>query len=158
MQEAFFKESVGIPFLAAILYKVVQDDAIISTAENFKVADVHRVAREKLGITAQKRQDMLKGEDVEFNEIMSLWAPASAPPQVEPVAAVKGESSKDVAPQDLMARLSQQIAQDQKLTMKEARLYSRKAIGAMPEISDLDKLMGYAIRLIKEDQKISQLN
>lgn len=158
MREAFFAECVGIPFLAAILYKVVQDDAIISTAESFKVSDVHRVAQEKLGLTAQKRRDMRMGEDVEFNEIMSLWAPASKPPQVDHVATVNNEIAENSPSQSLMVRLSGQIALNYNLSMKEARLYSRKAMGAMPDVSDLDKLMGYALQLMNADQKIPPLN
>lgn len=44
MEEVFFAESVGNPFVASTLYKVVQDDAIISQKEKFGITDVRRVS------------------------------------------------------------------------------------------------------------------
>ena len=54
MEEVFYTESVGNPFVASTLYKVVQDDAIISQKEKFGITDVRRISREKMGITAKK--------------------------------------------------------------------------------------------------------
>ena len=67
MNEIFFNESVGNPFVASTLYKIVQDDAIISRKESFSVADVKRVANDKMGITANMRKNMLAGVDAELN-------------------------------------------------------------------------------------------
>jgi hypothetical protein len=45
MEQVFFEESVGNPFIAATLYKLVQDEAIISRKEKFTVQDVRRISR-----------------------------------------------------------------------------------------------------------------
>ena len=73
IKKVFFNESVGNPFIAAILYKIVQDDAIINKTERFCEADIHNVAENKLGLTAKMRRDMLEGTDVELNNYKYLW-------------------------------------------------------------------------------------
>ncbi len=76
MINAFFDESVGNPFICSILYKLVQDDAIVSRREFFDISDVHRTASEKLGLTSQMRKDMLAGKDVDLSRLEPLWGPA----------------------------------------------------------------------------------
>ena len=76
MEDVFYAESVGNPFIASTLYKVVQDDAIISQKEKFGITDVRRVSKEKMGITAKMRSDMLAGIDVELNTYQHLWEAA----------------------------------------------------------------------------------
>ena len=64
----FFEESVGNPFLCALLYKLVQDDAITSGSETFTITDVKKVAEEKLCITSTMRKNMLAGNDEELKK------------------------------------------------------------------------------------------
>ena len=45
---------VGNPFIEAILYKIMQDDAIINQTEGFKAATIYDVAEEKQSEFTQK--------------------------------------------------------------------------------------------------------
>jgi hypothetical protein len=84
MRDAFFEESVGNPFICSILYKLTQEDAILSRKETFDVQDVRRVSHERLGLTVQMRQDMLNGKDVDLSRLQSMWNPPAAEVQNEP--------------------------------------------------------------------------
>ena len=49
MKDALYEEAQGIPFLAVHIYKLVQEDAILSGKESFSEKDLHRIASEKIG-------------------------------------------------------------------------------------------------------------
>lgn len=73
IKDVFFDECSGIPFLATILYKLVQEYAIASFKETFSVADLHHIAAEKLGITAKMKEDLQNGIDVDLGYLHDLW-------------------------------------------------------------------------------------
>ena len=154
IKKAFFKESVGNPFLATVLYKIVQDDAIINKIESFTDVDIHHVADLKLGLTAKMRKDMLEGTDVELNSYKYLWSaltPSSISTAVSSeIAATAGEkASKD----GLENEFEQKLMQKFDISIKEARKLARKARAAYPSETDLAVLMDYAESLIKLAQE-----
>ena len=83
MNTAFYRESVGNPFLCALLYKLVQDDAITSGDETFTVDDVRKVAGEKLCITTRMRTNMLSGNDEELRSYELMWQAPQIPPEID---------------------------------------------------------------------------
>ena len=143
MKEAFYSESVGIPFIVAILYKLVQDEAIISRKESFTVRDVHRVAQTKLGLTAQMRQDMLNGVDVELNQFEAYWKPVTMGNQPNQIL----QQDLFKPPQDLQSRLEAKLIRDLNIKVAEARRLARQALAAFPQEQDLEVLYGYAREL-----------
>lgn len=66
MKKAFYHETQGIPFLAVHLYKLVQEDAILSGTEEFSTADVHRIATEKMKLTLPMRLAIREGRDIDL--------------------------------------------------------------------------------------------
>lgn len=152
IKKAFFSESVGNPFIAAILYKIVQDDAIINQTESFKVADIHAVAERKLGLTAKKRRDMLEGTDVELNSYKYLWS-ALTPPSSTSANGSEFESGarKKDGNGDLQIKFEQSLMQKFDIEVKEARKLIRKAMAAYPDETDLAKLMDYAETLMRQE-------
>jgi len=134
-------------------YKVVQDDAIISRKEKFTVEDVRRVAKEKMGMTAKKRKDMLNGTDIELQQFRYLWNVAEVtPPIVEPKnAQQKKPDHTDV--NERILEVSQKIVETNEISLQDARSYARKAVAAMPNELNIDILVGYAIELLKADSK-----
>ena len=154
MEEVFYAESVGNPFVASTLYKVVQDDAIISQKERFGIADVRRVSREKMGITAKMRSDMLAGIDVELNAYQHLWETAARMDRM-PDSVKSKEASQNVAGEDyntLVTEISSKLEQVG-ISINEARSFARQAIGAYPGEHTVDILFGYAMALHKATGK-----
>lgn len=156
IKKAFFAESVGNPFIAAVLYKIVQDDAIINQTESFKAADIHTVAERKLGLTAKKRRDMLEGIDVELNSYKYLWSALTPPSSSttkddESVSAAKRKDGKD----DLQRKFEQCLMQKCDIEVKEARRLIRKAMAAYPDETDIAKLMDYVETLLRQEQTAS---
>lgn len=154
IKKAFFSESVGNPFIAAILYKIVQDDAIINQTESFKAADIHAVAERKLGLTAKKRRDMLEGTDVELNSYTYLWSALTPPSSTimdgdEPVFEAKTNEGE----KDLQIKFEKSLMEKFNIGVKEARKLIRKTIAAHPGETELEKLMDYAEKLLKEEKK-----
>lgn len=149
MEKAFFEESVGNPFVAATLYKLVQDDAIISTKETFTASDVRRVAADKMGITAKMRRDMLNGVDVELNRYRHLWSAGPVPES--------GQPQNEAPPQKTDDRYSKKMAalasklEKEGIDMAESRSYARQAIAAYPDETDIKVLFGYAKELQKSN-------
>ncbi|MBO4335661.1 MAG: ATP-binding protein [Desulfovibrio sp.] len=152
IKKAFFEESIGNPFIAAILYKTVQDDVIINQTETFSEIDIHNVAERKLGLTSKMRKDMLAGTDVELNCYKYLWSAltplTSTDGSAEPVSAMDKKEDKET----LQSELEQNLIQKFNMGIKEARKYSRKAIAAYPDETDLAILTGYVEGLLKEEQ------
>lgn len=152
MEKAFFEESVGNPFVAATLYKLVQDDAIISTKESFTAADVRRVASDKMGITAKMRRDMLNGVDVELNRYRHLWSAgiiteAATSQNTSPLQKTEDRYSKK------MSKLASKLEKEG-LDMTESRSYARQAIAAFPDEADIEVLFGYAKELQTPNETI----
>lgn len=151
MEKRFFEESVGNPFIASLLYKLVQDDAIIGRKESFDISDVSRVAREKMGITAKMRRDMLAGIDVELNAYRRLWEVTDSVPEAN------SSSDKKIAKQgkvseDEFNSLVKEIATmlvNEGIQMSDACSYARQAIAAYPTNYNVDTIKGYAMALHK---------
>lgn len=147
MEKAFFEESVGNPFVAATLYKLVQDDAIISRNETFTAADVRRVAGDKMGITAKMRRDMLNGVDVELNRYRHLW---SAGVIVE-TDQTKPDNHVDKAGSQYSKKMLELATKLEAggIDTASSRSYARQAIAAYPNEGDIEVLFGYAMELQK---------
>ena len=154
MEETFYAESVGNPFVASTLYKVVQDDAIISQKERFGIADVKRVSKEKMGITAKMRNDMLAGTDVELNAYQHLWE-AAAKTERMPVPENSKENKGNVIGDEYNVMVTEISARLERsgVPINGARSYARQAIAAYPDNGNMDVLFGYAIALYKASTK-----
>ena len=154
MEDVFFAESVGNPFVASMLYKLVQDDAIISRKEKFGITDVRRVSKEKMGMTAKKRKDMLAGVDVELNLYRHLWEAADSMGKM-PNQERSGEGKKDTSGDDYNSRVAELSTrlEGAGLAVNEARSYARQAIAAYPSGQSIDVLFGYAMALHKATQE-----
>lgn len=69
IRDAIYYEAQGIPFIASHLYKLVQEDAILSGNETFGADDFHRVADKKMGLTAPLRAAIRKNEDIDLKAL-----------------------------------------------------------------------------------------
>ena len=165
LNNAFFEESVGNPFLASILYKLVQDEAIIledhpaRQEEAFTAGDVRRVASSKLAITAAMRKNMLNGTDVELKQYEYLWNTVSINGAAAGSAAKQITASKSTGADDsanIQADLEAMLMRTLNLTIKEVRKYARDACSAFPEEKNINILLGYAITLVGKAQSTSQ--
>ena len=72
MKDALYEEAQGIPFLAVHIYKLVQEDAILSGKESFNEADLHRIASEKMGLTKPMRAAMKAGREVDLKQYVDI--------------------------------------------------------------------------------------
>lgn len=72
LREAFYQETHGLAFLAVILYKLLQEDAIILGKETFDVLDVHRVADESLGLTKPMREALRTGKELDLQKFTDI--------------------------------------------------------------------------------------
>lgn len=75
MQDAFYSESLGIPYIATHLYDLAQEDAIMSGTESFTPADIHRIATKKMLLTAKIRNDIREGKNVDFTNKLDVSSP-----------------------------------------------------------------------------------
>ena len=149
MKNVFFDESVGNPFIAATLYKAVQDEAIINKSEMFSVSDVKRIAKEKMGITSKMRKDMLAGVDLELNAYNHLW---ELPQDIENSNMSNDKSGVSTFPAEDYNLIVQELSQkliSKGIPMNESRAYARQAVAAYPAEKNMDILFGYAIALAK---------
>ena len=145
MADAFYEETVGNQFLLAILYKLVQDYAIINLQEAFTPETVHKVADYKLGLTKKQREDMKSGKDVELQEFEKLWNPPTLPPEV------LVQSRKE--PQtDFIQDLTSKLVSEQQLSVQEARTVARQVRAALPVERDPNTLYLYALELIRKSK------
>ena len=67
-----YEESQGIPFLAVHIYKLMQEDAILSGKETFRENDVARIAGEKLGLTRPMREAIKRGQEVDVRRFVDI--------------------------------------------------------------------------------------
>lgn len=72
MKRAFYHESQGIPFLAVHIYKLVQEDAILSGRETFTADDIHRIAAEKMKLTQPMRKAIREGRDIDLLKYVDI--------------------------------------------------------------------------------------
>ena len=72
MKDALYDEAQGIPFLAVHIYKLVQEDAILSEREAFSEKDIHRIASEKMGLTKPMREAMKAGKEVDLKQYIDI--------------------------------------------------------------------------------------
>ena len=72
MKDALYEEAQGIPFLAVHIYKLVQEDAILSGKESFSEKDLHRIASEKMGLTRPMREAMKAGREVDLKQYVDI--------------------------------------------------------------------------------------
>lgn len=72
MRDALYDEAQGIPFLAVHIYKLVQEDAILSGKESFSEKDLHRIASEKMGLTKPMREALKAGKDVDLGQYVDI--------------------------------------------------------------------------------------
>ena len=72
LMDAFYYETRGLAFLAVVLYKLVQEDAIIMGRETFGVPDVHRVAEESLGLTKPMRDALRTGKELDLQKFTDI--------------------------------------------------------------------------------------
>ena len=148
IDSAFYDMSVGNPFVVATLYKIVQDDAIISKQETFSAQDIVRISNTKMGMTAQMRRNMLNNIDVELNAFRSLW---NTPTPVEPITV--SESGK---PNDTYGRLVGEVSGiligKHGLSAPDARRIARATIAANPNETDSERLVAYALDIVNEKE------
>ncbi len=67
-----YEESQGIPFLAVHIYKLMQEDAILSGKETFREKDVARIAGDKLGLTRPMREAIKRGQEVDVRRFVDI--------------------------------------------------------------------------------------
>ena len=72
MKDALYEEAQGIPFLAVHIYKLVQEDAILSGKESFSEKDLHRISSEKMGLTKPMREAMKAGKEVDLKQYIDI--------------------------------------------------------------------------------------
>ena len=140
---AFYEETVGNQFLLAILYKLVQDQAIIDETEIFDVDTIHKAADIRLGLTKQQRQDMREGRDVDLSLYEHLWRAPAVP---EELTAQKQPLQQD----DLLQSFVPNLASVFGISMQDARKAARQAMAALPEEKEPAKLMLFAAKLLEQ--------
>lgn len=86
IEDALYYEAQGIPFIASHLYKLVQEDAILSGKEVFDASDFHRVASKKMGLTKPLRDAIRNNQDIDLKalETATRWEPAPVVPDNAP--------------------------------------------------------------------------
>ena len=72
MRNALYSEALGIPFLAVHIYKLVQEDAILSGKETFIGKDFKRVANRKMGLTKPMRDAIRAGKEVNLQQFVDI--------------------------------------------------------------------------------------
>ena len=98
MKDALYEEAQGIPFLAVHIYKLVQEDAILSGKESFSEIDLHRIASEKMGLTKPMREAMKAGKEVDLKQYIDI-APFSFSDYKDNYSIAAETKSPAVAPQ-----------------------------------------------------------
>ena len=148
LEKVFYEESVGNPFLCAILYKLVQDDAITSREETFTVQDVKKVAREKLCITSGMRANMLSGQDEELRKYEYLWGVASMPAE-NYEEALRPKVTKPSKEQENLEWISQELVKRLGIDVSLATKLAKEAVAAKGGV-DREEALGFAIILCEK--------
>lgn len=147
MNAAFYRESVGNPFLCALLYKLVQDDAITSNEETFSLEDVRKVAREKLCITTRMRTNMLNGDDEELRRYEYLWQAAQLLPEISEEAwkSVTAETGRE---DELLASIAAELVKRFGISIAQATKAAKESIAAKGREYP-EEALGLAVKLCK---------
>lgn len=151
MNEVFFRESVGNPFLCSLLYKLVQDDAITSKEESFSVTDVKKVANEKLCITNTMRANILKGEDEEMRRYEYLWAAADIPVEADiDLDGKRHAKSNPSKTQDAEAMdyIIGKLTSEFNIQIDLATRLSKEAVAAKGS-NEREETLGFAVKLYR---------
>lgn len=72
LDEAFYSEAQGIPFVAVHLYKLVQERAILNRTETFSEKDVHMAASRDLKLTEPMRRALREGKEVDLQNYLDI--------------------------------------------------------------------------------------
>ena len=72
MSDTLYNESLGIPFLAVHIYKLTQENAILTGKETFSESDIKTAARDKMGLTRPMRQAIRAGKEVDLKQYVDI--------------------------------------------------------------------------------------
>lgn len=72
MAHSLYEESIGIPFLAVQIYKLVQEKAIVSNTEIFTAEDFQVIAKSKMKLTQPMVQALKSGKSYNLSEYLDL--------------------------------------------------------------------------------------
>ena len=146
MKHAFYTESVGNPFLCALLYKLVQDDAITSGEETFGIVDVSKVAQEKLCITTTMRTNMLNGEDEELRSYERLWKTAEMHAGSQNENHTSPKQKQPPNRQETVNYIAGVLMEQYRCNLPEARNLAEQSFAALYDKS-VDEIEAYAVTL-----------
>lgn len=149
MSDVFFEESVGNVFIASLLYKLVQEQSISLNRKIFTQEDVRDVSRNKIGITAKKRRDMLNGIDLETNEYRNLWNICTTTEEAVGSDTVSDRDETNTALSkkqsvDTEMTVEQKLREKYHLSVEDARKYTRQTLITELGISDPEICAGLA--------------
>ena len=72
LSHMLYEESVGIPFLAVQIYKLVQEKAIAFDAETFQGEDFRLIATRKMGLTKPMAESIKSGREINLKSFLDL--------------------------------------------------------------------------------------
>lgn len=148
MKDLFYQESVGNPFLCALLYKLVQDDAITSGEESFTLQDVRKVANDKLCITTSKRNNMLAGNDEELRRYEYLWEPVKIDPILDDPIEDPVRPYTLSEEQETVDFISRELVRMFKINLKTALKIAKESVLAKSG-EDKEEILGFAMKLCR---------
>ena len=113
MSNILYQESLGIPFLAVHIYKLVQEYAIVSGKESFTVKDIQYVIKQRLRLTSPMREALKSGEDINIAQYLDLtpFTPGDfrkasvSSPGIPPEKAFQGAAEKSTISQSAISTL-----------------------------------------------------
>ena len=170
MKDALYDEAQGIPFLAVHIYKLVQEDAILSGMELFSAKDLRRIASEKMGLTKPMREAMKAGKEVDLKQYVDITpfsysdykdnytvaaeakSPAAQPPRKPSVqeAATLTLMGLGLSHAEAASFVCAALAEDKSgclaapvIARKAYQFYLSKPVGEEPADSPLSGLAGY---------------
>ena len=170
MKDALYDEAQGIPFLAVHIYKLVQEDAILSGKETFSAKDLHRIASEKMGLTKPMREAMKAGREVDLKQYVDIapfsysdykdnysiaaeaGSPAVSPPKESSVqeAATMTLMGLGLSRSEASSFVCMVLAGEKSgclaapvIARKAYQIYLTKTPSDEPEVSPLDGVNGY---------------
>ena len=112
IRDAIYEEAQGIVVLAVVLYILVQEDAILNERETFDVADIHRVAKQKMALVQPMLEALRKNDEKkieEYSDITTIlldqfseenWSKrvAAVPERKESATGIQARLRKDLLP------------------------------------------------------------
>lgn len=106
IRNAVYYEAQGIPFIASHLYKLVQEDAILSGKESFNAGDFHRVAAKKMGLTGPLRDAIRKNEDIDLKALDTAAKIRQDPAEKPALPPLTGPSEKRTVFEDAVLMMA----------------------------------------------------